>query len=163
MKYSFFSKRGFTLIEVLVVVAIIGILTAILVVNFSAARQNAKNKSLRSSLGQVQLGLEVYKAQNNQYPATLLALASYVSAIPTTADSGNPSCVITYATDAGGTYYKLTAANCVAGVTAQTNGVQTSDEFARCPATCGGSGVCNPASASFYESWAIYSAGGECL
>lgn len=59
---------GFTLIEVLVVVTIIGILSAILYTNFTSARQDARNKIMRTTLSEIQLALEVYRAQNGFYP-----------------------------------------------------------------------------------------------
>lgn len=155
---------GFTLLEILVVLAVISILATILVANFSDARKNAKNKAIRTSLSEVQLALEVYKAQNSRYPAAMSSLVpSFVQRLPVASEYANPSCSFNYSTDAGGSYYKLTAQNCFAGATSQVNGVSPNDEFARCPTTCGGAGVCNPASLNFYESMAVYSSGGECL
>lgn len=155
---------GFTLIEILVVVAIIGILVAILVANFSDARKNSKNKTLRTALSEVQLALEVYKSQNDRYPAATSALVpSFIHGLPTASDFGNASCVFAYSVDAGGSYYKLTAQNCFSGATSQATGVSQNDEFARCPSTCPASGNCAPSASSFYESMAVYSAGGECL
>ena len=155
---------GFTLLEILVVLAVIGILATILVANFSDARKNSKNKLIRTTLSEVQLALEVYKAQNSQYPASIGALVpSYIQRIPEAGDFANGSCSFNYVTGGSNSYYKLTAQNCFAGATSQANGVSQNDEFARCPTTCGGAGVCNPASLNFYESMAVYSIGGECL
>lgn len=162
----------------MVVIAIIGVLTAIVTANFNEARREARNKSLRASLSEVQLALEVYRAQNDRYPALLNALVpEYIHALPTNSSTGNSNCRVTdneaaydaYTVDADGTYYKLTARNCVAGATSAASGVQQDDEFARCPSSCS-SGTCGgatfnaayKASAAFYESLAIYSSGGEC-
>jgi general secretion pathway protein G len=62
------SRTGFTLIEILVVTTIISILSAILYANFTAARQDARNKVMRTTLGEIQLALEVFRAQNGFYP-----------------------------------------------------------------------------------------------
>lgn len=60
--------RGFTLIEILVVLAIISILSAVLYANFGEARLSSKNQAMRSELKEVQLALELYKAQYGRYP-----------------------------------------------------------------------------------------------
>ncbi|MCA9362176.1 type II secretion system protein [Candidatus Kaiserbacteria bacterium] len=69
---TFFAKhkteKGFSLIELLVVIAIIGILATILSANFNKSKDKATNKALRSELREVQLALELYKAQNGEYP-----------------------------------------------------------------------------------------------
>jgi hypothetical protein len=119
----------------------------------------------------MQLALEVYKAQNSRYPTATAALEpsglvpSFIQSLPTASDFGNAACVFAYSVDAGGSYYKLTAQNCFSGATSQANGVSQNDEFARCPNTsaCAASSNCVPSSPAFYQSMAVYSAGGECL
>lgn len=157
--------------EVLVVVSIIAILASILIANFGQARVNAKNKAIRTSLSEVQLALEVYKAQNSRYPsatggypsALSVLVPSFIQRLPDAAESANSSCSFVYTSDAGGSYYKLTAQNCYGGATNQATGIGANDEFARCPSTCGGTGVCSPSALNFYESMAVYSIGAECL
>ncbi len=61
-------KKGFTLIELLVTIAIISILSAILFVSFDDARKQARDKARVSELKEMQLALELYKAQNGHYP-----------------------------------------------------------------------------------------------
>lgn len=160
------TRRGFTLIEVLVVVAIIGILASLLMVNFSQARDSAKNKSIRAGMGEIQLALEVYKAQNRRYPAAITDLVpQYISELPSNSDSGNSNCNITnsqYSTDGGGTFYKFVANRCFAGATSAATGVPLGDKYARCALSCPASGNCIPTSNAYYESMAIYSLGGEC-
>jgi prepilin-type N-terminal cleavage/methylation domain-containing protein len=63
------QRIGFTLIEILVVISIVGILSSVIYASFSDARHSAQNKSLAVELKEVQLALEVYKAQNGEYPA----------------------------------------------------------------------------------------------
>lgn len=59
------SRSGFTLIEILVVIAIIGIILSILTVNFNEARKKSRDKARQSDLKSLQLAIETYKAQNN--------------------------------------------------------------------------------------------------
>jgi len=83
------QRLGFTLVEVLVVISIISVLAAILFGSFSDARDNASNRALQTELKEIQLALEIYKAQNGQYPpigATSGACRN---------DSGNPNFAFT--------------------------------------------------------------------
>lgn len=63
------SKKGFTLVELLVVVAIIGILAAIAIPQFAAYRTRAYNSSSQSDLRNFKTGMESYYADNQQYPS----------------------------------------------------------------------------------------------
>lgn len=62
--------RAFTLIELLIVVAIIAILAAIAVPNFLEAQTRAKVAAGASALRTVATGLESYAVDNNKYPYT---------------------------------------------------------------------------------------------
>jgi prepilin-type N-terminal cleavage/methylation domain-containing protein len=79
MKSIIKSKKmgfGFTLIELLVVIAIIGILLALSVFGLQAAKQSARDARRTSDLEQIRSGLELYKADCGDYPATLPASLS---------------------------------------------------------------------------------------
>ncbi len=60
--------RAFTLIELLIVVAIIGILAAIAVPNFLNAQTRANLARVKSDLRATELALEAYHIDNNAYP-----------------------------------------------------------------------------------------------
>ena len=63
------SKNGFTLVEVLVVTAIIGLLAAILFPVFSSVRESARTASCASNLKQIGMAISLYVQDNNQrYP-----------------------------------------------------------------------------------------------
>ncbi len=62
------SQRAFTLIELLIVVAIIAILAAIAVPNFLEAQVRSKVSRAQSDLRTLRTGLEAYRVDHNNYP-----------------------------------------------------------------------------------------------
>lgn len=76
------THRGFTLIELLVVIAIIGILASVVFLGLSESRARARDAERLSDLKQIQTGLELYYAQNKEYPSTLSALEPYLDNVP---------------------------------------------------------------------------------
>lgn len=60
-------KTGFTLIEVLVVVAIIALLVSILLPSLSAARRSAKNTKCKHNLHQIGVAMEAYLVEYKDY------------------------------------------------------------------------------------------------
>jgi len=89
----------------------------------------------------------------------------FIAKLPDEEDSGNENCTFQYQVDsANGSWYKLTGVNCHAGAATAADGIDYDSDFARCPTSCASctSSNINPATAAFYESYAVYSAGGEC-
>src|SRR3989344_5992879 len=79
-------KRGFTLIEVLVVVAIIGILASIVLASMGGARAKGRDTKRIADIKQLQLALQLYYDGNDgTYPSTLSAVQSqnYITTLPT--------------------------------------------------------------------------------
>jgi general secretion pathway protein G len=62
------GEEGFTLIEMMVVVAIIAILVAILVPNFIRARAQAQTAACEANLKEIATALELYQTDHEQYP-----------------------------------------------------------------------------------------------
>jgi general secretion pathway protein G len=59
------AKSGFTLVEILIVVVILGILAAIVIPQFTEASTEAKTSSLCTDLQTVRSQIELYKVQHN--------------------------------------------------------------------------------------------------
>jgi general secretion pathway protein G len=70
-------KRGFTLVEILIVVVILGILAAIVIPQFSQASTDSKVSSLTSNLQTLRSQIALYKIQHNDViPADGAALTT---------------------------------------------------------------------------------------
>ena len=65
------KETGFTLIELMIVVAIIGILAAIAIPNFMNYQCKAKQSEAKSNLGNIRTAEEAYYAEKNSYAEEL--------------------------------------------------------------------------------------------
>jgi prepilin-type N-terminal cleavage/methylation domain-containing protein len=99
----FLKARGFTIIELLIVIAIIGILTAIVVSNFSGPKSKARDAKRISDLGTIQLAVSLYFDRCKQFPSAItnptssivcpsnntVDLGDYISTVPTAPAPGS--------------------------------------------------------------------------
>jgi prepilin-type N-terminal cleavage/methylation domain-containing protein len=61
-------KKGFTLVELLVVMAILGILATITLANFSSSQRKGRDAQRKSDLRQIANALEAYMNDHGEYP-----------------------------------------------------------------------------------------------
>lgn len=80
------QERGFTIVELLIVVVVIGILAAISVVSYTGITQQANTAKARSNAASVQRVAEVHFATNGSYPTTVEAFTD--SGLEATLPSG---------------------------------------------------------------------------
>jgi len=78
------SQKGFTLIELIVVVTIIGILAGVAISNVKWAQQKAREAALRHDLFEMRKAIDDYYADKAKYPQNLeeLKTAKYLRDIP---------------------------------------------------------------------------------
>jgi type II secretion system protein G len=63
------NKRGFTIIELLVSIVVIGILVTIMIISYSGIQQRSRDSQRASDVTKIKIALEKYHADKGQYPA----------------------------------------------------------------------------------------------
>lgn len=119
-------RTGFTLIELMVVIALIGILSSVILASFSSVRERNRDGKRMSDVREIQKALSLYQIDNSRFPIPAnplepvtitgedeisLALEGdrYMSAVPS--DPQHPTYTYTYETDANG--YDFTISFCL--------------------------------------------------
>lgn len=75
----YYKHSGFTLIEVMVVVVILGILAAIIFPKFMSRPDEARLVKVKQDILSIQSALELYKLDNGYYPSTDQGLQALVN------------------------------------------------------------------------------------
>jgi len=170
---------GFTLVELMVVISIIGILASIVYANFGGARAGARDDVRNAAVKELQLAIELYRAQYGFYPSSGCTASGtanwagpgpgtgsfvscnnyinglvpdFIAALPIDPLSENTSNV-GYYYRSNGSSYKLMSFNAVEAKTVSS----AEHELARCPnfASCGGTAT------DRQRTYAVFSAGAE--
>jgi len=107
------KEKGFTLIEMLIVVAIIGLLASVVLVGLGSFRSRGRDARRVADLRGVQNSLELYYLKNNNYPeanswsdlrSALIGAAIGITIVPNDpfSDSANQSYSYGYSSDKQG-------------------------------------------------------------
>lgn len=78
MRSSRRAQRGFTLIEIMVVVIILGVLGALVLPNVMSRPDHAKVTAARTDIQSISTALEIYRLDNGRYPTTAQGLEALV-------------------------------------------------------------------------------------
>src|ERR1044072_8682606 len=62
------KQKGFTIVELLIVIVVIGILATLVIVTFTGIQQKARNTKRQTDINAIQSHVEAYYAQNGYYP-----------------------------------------------------------------------------------------------
>lgn len=176
-------RSGFTLVEILVAIAIIAILSSVVYSSFSTARANARDTERQVALKELQLSVERYRAEFGRYPEQGCGgTTSWTGPGPHSGSWGNttdcprwieglvPGLIaqlprdprddednigFIYRTNSVGSSYKIISHNAVESKTITSY----DDEFARCPFDCD---VLWCDASPQPRSYTVYSRGAEC-
>lgn len=135
-------KKGFTLIELMLVIVILGILTALITGNFLNSLKKGRDARRKGDLNQIQQTMELYYGDNKAYP-TMGAnffgsplqnptnTVTYMKQVP---QDPSPGRTYYYESDATGSYYKLYAS--LENELDHGSGVNQNGYSSNCTTTC---------------------------
>ncbi len=83
------SRAGFTLVELIIVMAIIGILAGVVLVNVGPQREKARRTRAIADIKEMDTMLEIYHADNGDYPTSQQGLQALITEPSTPPVPGN--------------------------------------------------------------------------
>ena len=87
MKNKHAFSRGFTLIELMIVIVILGILMATILPRLTGAQSRTRDTARKADLGNIAQALEVYNGENGSYPSAKTGICLSPAATSTDTDA----------------------------------------------------------------------------
>ncbi len=140
------NKKGFTLLELIIVITILGVLSALVSGNFLISLQRGRDAHRKEDLNQTQRGLELYYEDSRTYPLTNIFNSTQLchpsgcdtrTYITKISDDPSTSAGYKYYYESDGTFYKLYS--CIENTQDQGSGVLQSGYVGT---NCGACGTC---------------------
>lgn len=82
------SQRGFTLVEMIVVIAIIGVLATVVVIRYSGQTDQAKVAAAKAHLSQFESAVISFQSQNGRLPTSMSELVERPANVSSWPDGG---------------------------------------------------------------------------
>ncbi len=82
------AEAGFTLVELMVVIVIIGLLATVVMINVLPAQDRALKEKAKADIALIEQAIEMYRLDNLTYPPAAQGLNALVAAPPEAAQSG---------------------------------------------------------------------------
>lgn len=138
------NAKGFTFIELMLVIVITGILAALISGNFITSLKKGRDARRKGDLEQIQRALELYYEDNKAYPTSITFGDSLCQTDPCASSkvymqkvSVDPNGGYNYEYESDGTYYRLYS--CIENTLDQGPGV---NQAGYASTTCGACGGC---------------------
>ncbi len=118
------NRKGFTLVEIMIVVAIIALLAAIAIPNLLSARMTANTAAAKANIRSLSTACETYSTANNgAYPTSVPQLTTFISSAPSYCGASGGGAAVqgyNYACDLTTGGYQLVATPVTVGTTGTT-------------------------------------------
>lgn len=111
------KQAGFTIVELLIVIVVIGILAAITIVAFNGVQSRARDSARTNDIKSIQKALELYRVDNGIYPSvgtdnvgynlstlSTALVPTYIAKIPNDPKSGSTNYQYVRGSDVSGAY-----------------------------------------------------------
>jgi prepilin-type N-terminal cleavage/methylation domain-containing protein len=129
MKLKINRQRGFTIVELLIVIVVIGILAALVIVQFTNVQARARDAERKSDIRALESKVAEYYALQGNYPLTIAAINNPTNVVPTDAckaPGGSGDCTTP---DYGYHAYKAGTTPAVATATDCDNGANPCTQY----------------------------------
>ncbi len=105
-RHFYKKEKGFTLVELMIVIIILAVLTGIAIPSYMTLRNRAREAATESEMKNIATALELYMTDNEEYPDDYTTITDYMSPVPTTDKWDN---AYVYACDDPYSTYTLTS------------------------------------------------------